>query len=989
MAARTPANPIINSPYERPCHYWELDDDGRATEVLLDGRRPSGPYRGVPLPVESQELVDSHDENIAPYAQINMIRDGVTAWRKGGYKGASRNSRSLLEYWSRDAKGERRPFFCQIDAIETLVWLCEALPSLANRSGMSEHTSQLTLLDTLNLVNRTWNDSVPRLAIKMATGTGKTWVMAMIILWQALLTRHRIDVLILTPNLTVRDRLSELDPKLSDMGLYRDLLPPGIPMPSNLRVTVINYQAFHRRSELSINGSDEVPSGQAKALLNPHGRSDLAQWVEPDEKMLDRILSSHRGAKKITVINDEAHHCRRQQSPQEGAGNTTDDKDDAEAALWFRLLLSLKGQGRLGRVFDLSATPMYLKRPVELDSEVFPWTVSDYSLIDAIEAGLVKIPTVPIRDNTELAKDQLPVWRNIYASLPDSDKKVRHDRMPSVVEELLSKMHENYDEADKVYSKSMITPVMIVVVNTVKVANEFYKYIAGYIEHKNSNKAGTGIKAWHPGRYPLFSNVKADGSGPVDCPPTLLVHSQLDKPVDDSEWKQIADAQKEFFSPRGTPTRRELVDYIRKAFRTVGQPGQPGEHIRCVISVSMLNEGWDVRTVTHIFGFRMFGSQLLCEQVAGRALRRTSLRLGAGGIMPPEYARIFGVPFSFMDEKPSKPPPPPVAVWPVRTIKGRKQYRIEFPCIASYLLDQPHAAYRLDPDRVEIYEATGANTPTWTEVAGPVGNSTTFLVQYRKNQILYNIANRVLTKFLEYGNDDEFGLERRRVMFASAVLATRQWLAHDMVRCDDVTLLAHTPHRDRVPEAITAACVPVRGQTALVPVFAHESDPSRPRMTDTSRVHFETRLERRYPRHGRTVHSELNAAACHTSPELVLAGVLDRHPDIMAWARNYRLGWGVPYFDDARGRWRMYEPDFVARIKNDVDGPRHLVIEFKGRMDDDAVTKKKYIEEMWIPTVNSSDDPACAGTWRYILFDSGNGAKEMARILHRTAKDVW
>ena len=981
MTAAPAANPIINSPYEPPLHHWELDGHGRATATLLDGRRPSGPYRGVPLPAGSPERADRSDENLEPYAQINAIRDHVAAWRRGGYEGISRISRSLLEHWSKGAKGERRPFFCQIDAIETLVWVCEALPRI-QRAGVGRDNSRPSILAALDLVNKEWNESVPRLAVKMATGTGKTWVMAMIILWQALRTRVRTDILILTPNLTVRDRLAELDPRVSDLALYRDLLPPGVPMPSNLHVTVINYQAFRRRSVLSINGPDEVPSGQVKALLNPHGLSDTSKWIESDEKMLDRILSSHRGARDMIVINDEAHHCRRRHvDPRQGAGGADGEADDTEAALWFGILLSLKGQGRLGRVFDLSATPMYLKRPIKLGSEVFPWTVSDYSLIDAIEAGLVKIPTVPIRDNAEPASDQLPVWRNVYSTLPESDRKIRHDRMPTVVEELLDQMHVSYGETDKVYSKVGTIPVMIVVVNNINAANEFYKHIAGYVEYMDGKRK---TPTWHPGRYASFSNVELDGSGPVGRPPTLLVHSQLDGPSDDSEWKTITDAQKEFFSPGGTPSSRDLVDYIRKAFNTVGQVGQPGEHIRCIVSVSMLSEGWDVRTVTHIFGFRPFTSQLLCEQVAGRALRRTALGINAKGARHPEYARIFGVPFSFMNEGRDKPPTP-VEGWEVRTVKGRRRYRIEFPCIASYLLEQPSASYRLDLRKVRRYEATRANTPTWTEVAGPAGDTTTFRVQYRKNQILYDIAGRIMSKFSEGKGVDADGLERRRSLFASAVLAARGWLAHAKVRCDNIGILAHSPHRERVPEEIARACVPERGVALRIPLFMDEHDPARPRMADTSAVCFETSLKHRYPRQGNTAQSELNAAACHTYPEVVLAGVLDKHPDIAAWARNYRLGWGVPYLDAESGRWRMYEPDFVARVKDGAarGGPHHLVIEFKGRVDEDAAIKRSYTENAWIPAVNASDDPSCAGNWKYVFFDGGVDAQGMRDELHR------
>lgn len=984
------ANPIVNSPYERPRHHWQLDGHGRATDTLIHGRRPSGPYKGVPLPAGSSERADASDENLEPYAQINAIRNGVATWREGGYEGLSRTSRSLLEHWSRDAQGERRPFFCQVDAIETLMWLCEAMPS-----GIAGTRS---MLGALALINKEWNESVSRFAVKMATGTGKTWVMAMIIMWQALLGRGRTDILVLTPNLTVKDRLAELDPTTSNLDLYRDLLPPGVPMPRNLHVTVINYQAFRRRSELSINGPDETPSGQAKALLNPHGLSDTSRWFESDEKMLDRILSSHRGAQEIIVINDEAHHCRRKyEPPQHNAINANVDGgdaeskvDDAEAALWFGALLSLKKQGRLGRVFDLSATPMYLKRPVELRSEVFPWTVSDYSLIDAIEAGLVKIPTVPVRDDAEPTRDQLPVWRNICANLSKSDRKIRHDCMPDVVEELMDQMHKSYSTTNKEYSTINTIPVMIVVVNDIKTANEFYKYIAGYVEYETDKQNKTKTATWHPGKHTSFSNVKSDGSGPVEFPPTLLVHSKLDKPADDSEWKKIIDAQKEFFSSSGDTTRRDLVNYTRAAFNTVGQPGQQGEHVRCIISVSMLSEGWDAQTVTHIFGFRPFASQLLCEQVAGRALRRTSLGLDASGTPQPEYARIFGVPFSFMNEG-RDIPPAPIPRWKVHTVKGRRRYRVKFPCIASYLIAQPSAAYRLDASKVRYYVATRANTPTWTEVAGAAGRQTTFLVEYRKNRVLYDIAGRIMSKFSEDGADSGAGLERRRTLFASAVVAAREWLEHAKVRYDNIGIFAHSPHRERVPEEIARACVPVRGAADRIPLFMDEYDPGRSRTSDTSSVVFETSLKHRYPRQGNTAHSELNAAACHTRPELVLAGVLDKHPDIEAWARNYRLGWEVPYLDSESGRWRMYEPDFVARIKDGTDGasPRHLLIEFKGRMDDDAVNKKKHTEDMWIPTVNTSDDPSCAGTWQYALFDGAANAKEMGDILHRIAGDAW
>ena len=910
--------------------------------------------------------------------RINRIRDCVASWRAGGYGGISRISRELLDHWSGSTIGERRPFFCQLDAIEALIWLCEALPASLTKPAADGAGQQIAA--QLAGVNEALNESISRLAVKMATGTGKTWVMAMIILWQALRKKSRTDILVLTPNLTVRDRLAELDPGRSDMKLYRDLLPPGAAMPQNLRVTVLNFQAFHRRTELAIDGMRDQPSGIVKKILNPRGEEPEG-WTETDDKMLRRMLSAHRGAESIVVINDESHHCRRPVEHSSSSSSSDDANEEKEAAVWFGILRALKRQGRLGHVFDLSATPMYLQQPANLESEIFPWTVSDYSLIDAIEAGLTKIPTVPTSDNMQAAGGQtMPLYRNLYSYLPAQDRKIRHDAVPGPVRDLLGQMHANYNEVDAKYSEAGIVPVMIVVANNVRNANEFYRHIAGHVGAGPDGEAGM---VWHPGQYPRFSNIKPDSSGPAEYPPTLLVHSRIDEASAMGEWNRIADLQKEFFSPDGEPTKKDRVEHIRKAFNTVGQRGKPGEHVRCIISVSMLSEGWDVRTVTHIFGFRPFNSQLLCEQVAGRALRRTSLHTGEDGLLGPEYARIFGVPFSFMRDGKDRPVRP-TETWTVRTVAGRGRRRIRFPNVASYRIEPPSARCMLDPDKVCPYEITKAKEPTQTTVAGPAGAEWVLYARRGKNQIIYKVAESATQKFREVHGEDG-GFDRRMILFASMVRAVKDWLSHPLIRCDDLSLLDKSPHSESVPDMIARSCVQSAAEPAIHPVFMDEHDPSQPHMLDTSDVEFETSLKHRYPKEGNTACSELNAAACHTQPEVVLAGVLDRHPKISAWARNFRLGWSIPYLDRRQGRWRRYEPDFVARIPRDARGPRHLVIEFKGIEDDDAVVKRTETEEMWIPAVSMSDDPACAGTWRYVVFDPSDDAKSMRSEITRLA----
>ena len=950
-------NPILNSPYESPKHHWRLGENFRSIDEKLLGRRLSGAYMSVPNPETEAgppllTSVEATAQETAPHPTINKIRKEVAAWRADGYPGARRLTRELLDYWG-GTNIDPRPFFCQIEALETLIWLLEAGPTLNSSAYQAIH-------EELGVVNEERNEGIGRLAVKMATGTGKTRVMAMIILWQALISRTRIDILIITPNLTVRDRLGELDPK-NGTDLYQMLCPrKGMFPAGRVRVTVKNFQAFQRRSELAIKGAGDVPSGVAKRLLKPHGAPDPESWTEDADKMIARLLPDHKEARNIIVLNDEAHHCYKP-GPTAGAGQE-DATYEEQAALWFNILRSLKQQGRLGKVFDLSATPMYLRRPAGLNYDLFPWTVSDYPLIDAVEAGLTKIPRVPVQDNAD-RDNPMPVYRDIYNHV--QQRTIDPDNVDPAITDLLRHMHKDYIELDRQYQTVNTTPVMIVVVNTVQNANAFYRHIAGHYDKES--------KTWQKGAYSKFSNVKRSGSGPRTNPPTLLVHSGIDD-AEAGSLKTVADLQKHFFSPGKDATQAERIDWIRKAFNTVGKKGEPGEHVRCIISVSMLTEGWDVRTVTHIFGYRAFGSQLLCEQVAGRALRRTSFPSwdGTGDkLLQPEYARIFGVPFNFMRGEDDQPPLPPEEAWPLYTVERRKEFRIAFPNLIAYRVEAPEIRCQLDPDRVTPYQAIQAINPTDTIAQGIGGEEDHISVEKRRqNEIVYALAARAVRHFHDrHVGRDRFA--RRRVLFASMLQAVREWLSHTLVDYKDLRLFAQQPHVERAPIEIAEACSEtVDGRPPIRGVFASDGDPSQPRERDTSGIDFMTTLKYRYPfcKKEITLHSEINAAGCHSGEETIVARELDRRGEVVAWARNYRLGWQIPYLDRRTGIWRVYEPDFVAQLEDDDKGPRYIIIEYKGQEDLDSKAKAEAVERWWIPAVANSDDPACAGTWKYVLI---------------------
>ena len=898
--------------------------------------------------------------DIEPHARINRIRDEVEDWRRQGYPGASRNTQELLTHWQSNAL-DQRPFFCQVEAAETLMWLLEIGPK-SKSEGWQEIQSEV------EEANAMWNNDLPRLAVKMATGTGKTRLMAMLIVWLAFRKQGAIDILVVAPNLTVRTRLQELNPE-SEAGaeLYRQLVPPHRVFPNGrVRVAIVNYQRFQRQDLLSVSGEKDKATGVAKKLLRPHAQGTDERWRETQEEMVRRVVNRVLpNAKSIFVFNDEAHHCYRP-SETRRQGDLEERRYEDQAALWFSALSELTRQDRLEQIVDLSATPMYLRRPIGLDYELFPWTITDYPLIEAVEAGLTKIPQVPVRDDSA-AED--PLYRNTYKSIDRGARRLVRDAIPEQVRRLLENMHEDYGKLDQQYAEANQIPVMIAVTNDKRNAEALYQHIAGYQDEKT--------KSWISGAYEQFSNV--DQNGPLAEPKTLLIHSGIEDTslAEDSGSKKVAKLQRSFFPAK---TEKESVERIREIFQSIGRRGEPGERIRCVVAVSMLSEGWDVRTVTHIFGFRAFRSTLLCEQVAGRALRRTNFP-EPGVPLEPQYARIFGVPFSFMRAGEDIPPPPPPEPWVVESIPGRERFRIAFPNLSSYRIELPQARVELNQDCVEPFRIQSGPAPTQTEIEGVVGDPETFSHQrITETRAAYMIAAAAVDKIQlsEKVQENEIPI-RRSVLFASLLQAVLAWREHPNVEYTTLAQIVESGISERAAQMLADACVLHEGKRQILPVFADEKDPLQQRIIDTAKVSFSTVLQHRFPDdpRGQCERSELNAAACHTASEAYLARALDLHAGILAWARNFRLGWRIPYFDPQGGTWRYYEPDFVARVPNAADGqPRHIVIEFKGVVDEDAMAKHKEVEDWWIPAVNNSNDPSCRGRWRYVFIAANDSMSD-------------
>ena len=564
------------------------------------------------------------------------------------------------------------------------------------------------------------NGELPRLALKLATGAGKTMVMAMLIAWQTVNAVRRPGspafsrgFLIVAPGLTIRDRLRVLQPNDPDNYYRRRGLVPSdmVSDVDRAKIVVTNFHAFQRRERIAI-------SKGARSLLRGRGGEDL-DTLETEGQMLQRVVPDLMGMKNVVVFNDEAHHCYRERpgDPEE-AKPKLDDLQEAKAnkeaaRVWISGLESVHRRLGLSRVFDLSATPFFLRGSGYAEGTLFPWTMSDFSLMDAIESGIVKLPRVPVADDLPTA--DVPMYRELWKHIGREMPKGRRTasaagldprNLPLPLQNALDALYGHYEGVFEAWRKAHIEsganeqkhrfkpPCFIVVCNNTSTSKLLYDYISGYHRERED-----GSTKFEDGRLELFRNFDIHGNA-LPRPRTLLIDSaQLESGEGlNSAFRVAAADEIERFRRDEMDRTGDLVkagsltdeDLLREVMNTVGKPGQLGGSIRCVVSVSMLTEGWDANTVTHILGVRAFGTQLLCEQVIGRALRRQSYELNEHGLFDVEYADVFGVPFDFTAEPVPAPRPVVKPTIAVRAISpDRDHAEIRFPRVEGYRVELP------------------------------------------------------------------------------------------------------------------------------------------------------------------------------------------------------------------------------------------------------------------------------------------------------------
>ena len=990
-------NPVLNSPFAEPKRHFKFDDDG-ITDEIAEGRRRSSYFIPIARPKKkgptqaSLYATEWTQDRVEETKLVNDIRERVALWRKGGYSGITTVTRRLLEYWT-DPHRERKLFFCQIEALETAIYLTETASSYGD--GWIENK--------LRDANKDANSTLYRIAFKMATGSGKTVVMAMLIAWQTLNKlantqdgRFSDTFLIVTPGITIRDRLRVLLP--SDTGNYyrqRDILPSHqLEELQKAKIVITNFHAFQQR--------ETVKAGKlTKSILKEGEESPFKETLD---QMVKRVCRELGSKKNIVVLNDEAHHCYRHKPEAETATDTEKlkgderkeaQKRDEEARIWLSGLEAVKNKLGVKVTYDLSATPFFLRGSGYAEGTLFPWVVSDFSLIDAIESGIVKVPRVPVSDNAGLG--EMPAYRDLWLRIRDDlPKKGRgteaaggEPKLPMELQGALHALYNNYEksfqhwQATAAGTEGSTPPVFIVVCNNTNVSKLVFDYVSGW-EKPVGDK--TIVQA---GALPIFRNDDGEG-GWLQRPNTILVDSeQLESgEAMSDDFKKAAALEIEEFKqeyrarfPGRDVEKLTDEDLLREVMNTVGKPGRLGEQVRCVVSVSMLTEGWDANTVTHVLGVRAFGTQLLSEQMVGRALRRIDYTPNADGMYEPEYAEVFGVPFSFIPVAGGQiNAKPPVTATRVRALEDRIACEITFPRLNGYRYELPAERLTATFGAASMQALSAADVPTRVESAPIAGDTFNIRVddlkRYRPNQVAFRLAQMLMGKYLRDADDHD-----RPWLFPDVLRITKEWIAQCVVLKDNTFVqmlmlieLAHDA-TDKIYQAMTAS---TEGTLRLLPVLRPYDQTGSTRYVDfdTTRSTYPTHVERCHVSH----------VALDSDWEATLAEKLDNMEGVVRYVKNQSLGFTIPY--TLNGETRQYIPDYIVCL-DDGHGPDdllNLVIEVTGEKKKDKAVKVATARTQWVPAVNNHGG---FGRWAFLeITDPWDGENAIRAFVQEQAVNI-
>ncbi|MDR7420372.1 MAG: DEAD/DEAH box helicase family protein [Armatimonadota bacterium] len=902
---------VICDAFREPNKHYELLRGGRSR--LVQGRRPSMRLLASAKDVKGgiAGLVGKEtglfDDLSAAAAErnefVNQLRDEVRAWREAGWAGTAVVTRRLLEWWferdeERRAVGKRF-FFCQQEAVETVIYLYE----VKNRYKMPGTNDLL------------------RYALKLATGTGKTVVMALLITWATLHKRKvsgsslSANFLVLVPNLTVRDRVSGvprgdgLDPA-GEHNLYDafEMVPPEYREEFHPNLLVRNWQGIPleaKREDWIGEGDLSLEEGRfiPQAVLRAMQRRARQDPNAPIRRLLG-------GWRDLVVINDEAHHVYGEKRGRKA--------DEPEYIKWSKILERIGKAARVSLVIDLSATPWYGSGSPKPEGTLFEWLVSDFSVYDAFESGLVKVVRLP--DPDEQGRMYLDLW-DLVKEARTKEEYLRACK--GAIASIYASWKKDYDEwASTLEFARGPAPVLLCVTSDATRAGWLFEHLTR--------------------EYELLRNPDDE---------------------DRSRWVTIQVDSKVFDADKGN----EAV--LREMVNTVGVKGKPGEHVRCIVSVNMLSEGWDVKSVTHILGLRAFGSPLLTEQIIGRGLRRTNYDVLNQPLEErpegsEETVDAFGIPFvGFPVEKRKRPKTGEWGQKPVWIEPDPKKakYRVQVPNVRSW-------AVRVTESLGDLIRVEGLpemkidpkQTPPEFSMKPPVGGGQErtmtldgFRAEWPTLRSVFRIAEE-LHRRTNPGAAADFGMGPT----FEELLEISQRYVDLRVSTMDLDGQRSDPRDIGIPywrgraldvleNAIRAAGVPGLG---AVPILGN------PEWLDSANL-------RRFQwtgivADGKRCHT--NKVPCHTDLEKRFADFLDDTTDVVRYFKNERLGFSITYYENNRPR--QYYPDFIIAAR-DQDGREVMwLAETKGEVRPNTALKSE-AARLWCEKMSATR----YGQWRYLF----------------------
>ena len=899
-----PKSLIINTPFVCPQQHWAPKQDG--TLEIIPERRPA-----------SYEVFDARNNSrrTEMLELVETIRCRVDQWSEAGFPGVTIVTRRLLEHWHDNTAREYPFYFCQLEAIETLIWWLE---------GAEEYKQGIYVPGD----GGAWQ----RLCNKMATGAGKTTVMAMIITWQVLnaLTYPKRNkdfsraIFIVAPGLTVKGRLQVLIPSA---GSYYDEF--------NLCPSEALRQKLNQAEVLIENWHTLMPVTEPK-------RSVVKKGAETDEAFTRRVLGKLAAFKDIIVINDEAHHAYRKPAEVKISKKQAEEAgiDLDEATRWIEGLDRLHKTRRIQRCFDLSATPFAPTGKASTDTALFDWIVSDFGLNDAIEAGLVKTPRVVVRDDAMPdAKTLRSKLYHIYrdpAVAEDLNRKAEpHEALPKLVKDAYTILGADWRATAKQWadSKHHSPPVMLTVCNRTETAARIEQFFnQGDCHWPELQAPGKTLRV----DSRVMEKAEVGETAGADKGYEARLEQVIDEAAIPETWKeQLRGMKKE-------ELLREIVD-------NVGKRGGAGQNLQKVISVAMLSEGWDAKNVTHIMGLRAFTSQLLCEQVIGRGLRRVGYDKDDDGLFLPEYVNVFGVPLSIYEPgEGGDAPPPPKPSTQIDVVPDRASLELRWPNVLRIeTVVKPELT--VDWAKVEPLTLDPVVTVISAEIAPALGGAADMSKvtaidlsllpeEFRLQRLTFVAARKAFAELKTsfQGNEEYLVFQLIRLV--------ETFLRSDKI---DIPSLFHSdPVRRRILIALNIDLVvrhvlrfvTEQNTTVLTPVFDEENPIG---STGQMRAWYTTKPN--MP----TGKSHISHVVGDSAWEQYAANVFESRDDVIAYAKNDHLGFQIHYL--WQGSRRRYIPDFIVRLANG----KTLALEIKGTDSEQNKAKREALDE-WVQAVNSS-----------------------------------